>query len=536
MSIDFRNLPVLPAADVSDADTILARDVSAERAKVISIGDLGTALTREVPQAGRAPRARLNSPRLAPGWLDHAAMYFGQISEIPDFMPIPPGWWEWAAPVSGIRKVINFSLEALRRGTRDVRDLTLDPLRMFSDVAGTTLIAGPGADVAAMRDSRGVPVLTQATAAARLKYAVAPLSGIRNILPVNTTNIATGAIWGVLRASRAAAATSATGDPAADITATSTDVNGAFLQAASLTLPAGQYSLSGVFKGTGWVMLQVADSTTGTEQTRAWFNLSTGVVGTVSRGGTAFTAATSAISVEGDGFRCTMTYTTDASRTLFHRFFTVDANAGNAVTAGATFRIEAPQLETGAVRTAYQRRVSEFDVTQAGQMSIHQLAFDGVDDFMSFDSNFAPAGAYTMAAVRTATEFPGGITFESAAAGTAIFFQSVTLTIAANTGSNKVDIIPAGWPSGAEGVRRLDMARVTGAAAVQAWRNGVLAASGITITGDLVPLSAISRLGRAGSTGRFLGGLLLDEGDTPLTEAERLMTQRYLAHKGGITL
>jgi hypothetical protein len=433
-------------------------------------------------------------------------------------------------------QTVSFSPENLRVGTRDVRDLTLRPNRMYSDTAGTTLIAGPGSEVAAMRDSRGVLVATQTTFGARLKYAVAPLSGIRNILPVNTTNIATGVNWAMVRASRAAAATSATGEPAADITATSTDVNGAYLQATSLTLPAEQYSLSGVFKGTGWVMLNVADSTDGTEQTRAWFNLGAGVVGSVVRGGTAFTAATSAISVEGDGFRCTMTYTTDASRTVFHRFITVDANASNAVTTGATLRIEAPQLETGAARTAYQRRVSEFDVTQAGDRSIHQLAFDGVDDFMSLAADFAPAGAYTMAAVRTGSGFPGGITYESAAAGTANFVQSVTLSIVANTTSNKVDINPAGWPSGLAGVRRLDMARVTAADAAQAWRNGVLATTGITITGNLTLLSAISRLGRAGSTGRFGGGVLIDEGDTPLTEAERLMTERYLAYNGGITL
>jgi hypothetical protein len=46
------------------------------------------------------------------------------------------------------------------------------------------------------------------------------------------------------------------------------------------------------------------------------------------------------------------------------------------------FLIWGAQLETGSTATAYQRVVSQYDVTEAGVSALSYLAFDGVDDFL----------------------------------------------------------------------------------------------------------------------------------------------------------
>ena len=423
-----------------------------------------------------------------------------------------------------------WSPSRLRVGTRVVQDFTVRPNRLYSNLLGTTPIAGPGAEVAAMRDSWGVMVLTQTTAAARLKYAVQPAVGVRNRAN-GSAAVADAAFWFATVTNNGVTATKLSSGVTPDGNAWA------------------RYNVAGTATGSAFTLFyDAAQSRTPASAGQSWTASALMRVESGTPGGATSGLRVEAVEETAPGtfvgstissvFRGTESTTLSATRAM---------TTGNQVRTGIIYRVEngdtvdcivyveALQFELGTSRTAWQANLSEFDVTQAGQMSIHQLAFDGVDDFMSLASNFAPAGAYTMAAVRTGSSFPGGVTFDNAA-GTATLVQSGSTQMTANTLSNQAQFNPAAWPSGAAGVRRLDMVRVTAADAAQAWRNGVLATTGITITGNLVPLSAISRLGRAGSSGRFNGGLLLDEGDTPLTEAERLLTERYLAYNGGITL
>ncbi len=65
------------------------------------------------------------------------------------------------------------------------------------------------------------------------------------------------------------------------------------------------------------------------------------------------------------------------------------ANSGTLARAGtyagdgvSSLLLTGAQLETGSTATAYQRVVSQYDVTEAGVSSLSYLAFDGVDDFL----------------------------------------------------------------------------------------------------------------------------------------------------------
>ena len=429
-------------------------------------------------------------------------------------------------------QTVSFSPENLRRGTRNVIDLTVRPNRLYSDTAGTTPIAGPGAEVAAMCDSRGVRVLNQTTASARLKYAREPASGVRNRAN-GSALVADNAAWTIPTVTSGITVTKVgtgetAGEPWADYRVQGT-ASGLYFQSIFAPPLARFPAVSGAVVTSSLKAQLVAGTYPATLSGLRLDTQELNAANAILQTSFQLLAVTGTTTT----FATTRTFT-DADTTQAQMAISIRVDTG--ATVDFTVRITAAQVETGAVRTAWQRNASEFDVTEAGVRSVHQLAFDSIDDFMFLESPFAPAGAYTMAAVRTGAGFPGGITFDSATDGVGLFSQSATTILSANTISNSAQFLPSGWPSGAAGVRRLDMVRVTGAAAVQAWRNGVLAASGITITGNLTPLSAISRLGRAGSSGRFLGGVLIDEGDTPLTDAERLMTERYLAYNGGITL
>lgn len=57
-------------------------------------------------------------------------------------------------------------------------------------------------------------------------------------------------------------------------------------------------------------------------------------------------------------------------------------STGTAIAAGEILEVWGAQLEQSATATAYQKVVSQYEVTQAGVQSVSYLAFDGVDDGM----------------------------------------------------------------------------------------------------------------------------------------------------------
>jgi hypothetical protein len=270
------------------------------------------------------------------------------------------------------------------------------PTTVFSDTSGTTPQATFGGVVRALRSQSGALFGVQTTAGQEPLFARHPDAGLRNILPANSTNLTSGAGWATLRAGRADAVNSATGEPATLLTATETSVNGGYLQATTITLAAGTYTVSSIVKGSAFAMWQVVESTVTANFARAWINATTGVLGSaiVNGAATTITAITHARTAVGDGWRHAVTFTLNATTTIFLRQFIADANAGFAVTLGATLRVEAPQFEAGASATGYQRRVSASDVTETGRRSVNYLFGDGIGDALPFT---LPAGTYTVA-------------------------------------------------------------------------------------------------------------------------------------------
>jgi len=147
----------------------------------------------------------------------------------------------------------------------------------------------------------------------------------------------------------------------------------------STTTIAAAHTFSVYMKGAGrtWGLLRIRDSS-GNDR-YAWFNLATGVVGTVQAN------LTASISSAGGGwYRCSITVS--AALAGSNPCVVGAANADNSFsyTGDGTSGIYlwGAQLELGSTATAYQKVVSSFDVTEAGKADCWYLGFDGSDDFL----------------------------------------------------------------------------------------------------------------------------------------------------------
>jgi hypothetical protein len=406
---------------------------------------------------------------------------------------------------------------------------------VFSDEAGVTaaVIGGP---VGALRDAGGTLRAT-ATGTGRPTFGRHPANGINNILAANTTDITAGAGWSGIRVGVAGAATIA-GEPATRVTATETNVNGS-ARLVLQTLAAGTYRLSFVVRGTGFVALRPTDDANFADAVQGWFNLATGAVGGVNAtsGSSKITSPVAAITPVGDGYRVSLTFTVTTSTPVSLRLYVTDANASLAVTSGAFVDVEAPQLVAGSTELAYQRRVSAFDVTEAGQRNVFSLAPDGIDDFLSLATPFAPTGGYTiLAAGLWATGSPALLPFGSVA-GLSNVNMGNGVGVLANTTANQINFpATAGWPSLATGARRVDVIRVDSASAGQAWRNNTPYPASPVVTGNATPVAGLDTMFRSG--GSYSGTRLIAAVAVPsaITDAQRLAMQRVLACLSGATL
>ncbi|WP_190305672.1 hypothetical protein [Roseicitreum antarcticum] len=104
--------------------------------------------------------------------------------------------------------------------------------------------------------------------------------------------------------------------------------------------------------------------------------------------------------------------------------------------------------------------------------------------------------------------------------------------------ANSVVFDPANDPAwqALEGTRRVDVARINGAASAESWRNGQEYAGTPTVLGDILAVAGFDTLFRSGGSygsTRFYGGALIP---AAITEPQRLLLQTYLASKGGISL
>jgi hypothetical protein len=131
-------------------------------------------------------------------------------------------------------------------------------------------------------------------------------------------------------------------------------------------------------------------------------------------------ASNSLIESVGSGwYRCTLVWTADSTVTGGNAVIAlsnvstapaISNTLGNSYTGNGTSGIYlwGAQLETGSTATAYQRVVSQYDVTEAGVSSLSYLAFDGVDDFL-VTPTIAPGidKAQVFAGVRKLTSHTG---------------------------------------------------------------------------------------------------------------------------------
>lgn len=423
-----------------------------------------------------------------------------------------------------------------------------DPGRgLFQDIAGTLPVSAPGQTVALMRDLSGSGRdATQATAAARPVFGRHPPRGRVNRLPNNGTE---GAVLGVIGAGGAlptgwslsfAGGAAGTGEIVA-ITDAYVDIEIAQTQgtgAPILTLPAPTAGYLPTAPGDDWAfgvgLALVAGSLggNGTPQLRGTQRDGAG-------GSLASLTFNDTLSLSGTLARYSGT---DAIGHASAAQMNADFRVASAGAWTATFRISRPQLERGTVATALQyTRAGGFDVTEGGQQDVCYLALDGVDDWMALASAFAPAGAYTLAAVRgfdslAALNNDPGVSF-GRSGNTAAYLtrqSAATMHLRINTSANNLTS-SGGFVPADDMLRTVEMVRVAGAATGQMWRNAV-AANAVVVTGSLTPLASLDTLGNRGGgfgAGRFYGGVLIDR---TITEPERLALQAYLAARGGIAL
>jgi hypothetical protein len=187
----------------------------------------------------------------------------------------------------------------------------------------------------------------------------------RNLL--SYTEDITNAAWLKVNVSVTANTTIAPDGTTTADTFQNTGVSGAFLIQKDIAKSAGTYTQSFYFKknNNDWVAMYTSDN--GANYAIAWFNVNTGVVGTVSAVGN-FSAATSAITNVGSGwYRCSLTFTKPlTSLTDTSALIPVADNSLVSVIGKNAF-IWGTQIETGSILTTYQPMLGSVQAFIASQ-------------------------------------------------------------------------------------------------------------------------------------------------------------------------
>ena len=283
---------------------------------------------------------------------------------------------------SGIRKIDDFMIlplfAAAEPGTwYDPSDLTT----LFTDSAGTTPVTGPNQTVGKMLDKSGRGNhATQATSTQRPIYGINPITGTRNLL--TRTEEFDNAAWTKIRSSISAnIATAPDGTLTADKLVEDSSNNSHFMSQVLLSVSGNASLAISIYAkaaGRDFLAFVTADSAGGFNS--SFFNLSNGTLGTVASGHTA------SIQSAGSGwYRCIIVQSQSATTGAFTFYPGSAATNGSAAYLGdgtSGIYIWGAQLEQSATATAYQKVVSQYEVTEAGVQSASYLFFDGVDDGM----------------------------------------------------------------------------------------------------------------------------------------------------------
>jgi hypothetical protein len=263
------------------------------------------------------------------------------------------------------------------------------PSTVFSDDAGTTpaVIGGP---VGAVRDMNGDVVAT-ATGAARPTFGVHPASGVRNRAN-GAHNTGNSTFWkdsetqnGITVAKLSSSPGRVRYSVAGVATAESTIQVYSRANSDAVTQPSAQWLAS----LTAQVFGSPPPSGSGLRVLVREADASDAPIGLVSS--TPFNS-TSATPLTRD-----ITISTGARVSAF-----IDVRIASGLSVDFEFELTDFQFENSASRTAYQANMSQFNITEAGVRSVTEFDADGITDWMQLASNFAPAGAYSIAAaIRT---------------------------------------------------------------------------------------------------------------------------------------
>ena len=273
---------------------------------------------------------------------------------------------------SGVRKIDSFMISPLFAAAEpgvwyDPSDLTT----LFQDDLGATPVTTPGQTVGKMLDKSGQGNhATQATSTQRPTYGINPIVGTRNLLTY--TEQFDNAAWSKTNTTVTANATTAPdGTSTADTIVALATLSQHRVDYVT-TIAAGTYTFSCYVKAAGynyvWLRMGLSPSA---------------IVSLVDGSITNLAGGTAAATNVGNGWwRVALSGSCLANSTC--RINASTDNAGTDFTGDGTSGIYAwgAQLEASATATAYQKVVSQYEVTEAGVQSVSYLAFDGVDDGM----------------------------------------------------------------------------------------------------------------------------------------------------------
>ena len=257
-----------------------------------------------------------------------------------------------------------------------------DITTLFQDNLGATPVTAAGQTVGRMLDKSGRGNhATQATSTQRPTYGINPIVGTRNLLTY--TEQFDNAAWVKTGTTISAdTAIAPDGTTTADLLSQTAVSLEHYAEQTGLQTTAGAYTASYYVKAGTVSSFQIMVVHSGQSPTTSTgtFNISSGVI--TYTAGSGIISGGSAVDAGGGWYRCRISYTLSGSVSSHRTRIYAGLSGVFLGNAANNLVIWGAQVETGSTATAYQKVVSQYEVTEAGVQSAFYLAFDGVDDGM----------------------------------------------------------------------------------------------------------------------------------------------------------